>query len=288
MSTEPSKIATLLVSCRDQKGLVAALASVIAGEGCNILDADQHTDPEADMFFQRIRFDVSPLVAEHAAIEAAIENVSRRFDMKTSMRYSGCPRRVAVFVSKYDHCLVDLLWRNRAGELDAEIPLVISNHSDLAETATGFGCRFEHIPIEVTNKAEQEEKTLALLDENKIDVVVLARYMQILSSDFLDRARVPVINIHHSFLPAFVGGKPYHQAYERGVKLIRATAHFVTSQLDEGPIIDQDVVRCSHRDSVTDLIRKGRDLEKIVLARAVRCHLEDRVLAYGNKTVVFD
>ena len=152
-----------MVSCRDQKGLVAALAAAIAGEGCNILDADQHTDPEADMFFQRIRFDESHLVAEHAAIEEAIENVSRRFDMKTSMRYSGRPRRVAVFVSKYDHCLVDLLWRNRAGELDAEIPLVISNHGDLAETATAFGCRFEHMPIEVANKAEQEDKALALL-----------------------------------------------------------------------------------------------------------------------------
>lgn len=288
MITPQPRIATLLVSCADQKGLVAALASAIAGEGCNILDADQHTDPIADMFFQRIRFDVSHLANNSSGVERAIGAVSERFGMETSLRYSGKPRRVALFVSKYDHCLVDLLWRSRAGELNAEISLVVSNHSDLADTVASFGCRFEHIPVSAATKAEQEEKTLALLRQCEIDVIVLARYMQVLSADFLDRADIPVINIHHSFLPAFIGGKPYHQAYERGVKLIGATAHFVTSQLDEGPIIDQDVVRCSHRDSVADLTRKGRDLEKIVLARAVRGFLEDRVLAYGNKTVVFD
>jgi formyltetrahydrofolate deformylase len=287
LSEPPQKVATLLISCTDQRGIVAAIAAAIAGAGCNILDADQHTDPEADMFFQRIRFDVSHL-ANTAEVEGPIGEVSKRFAMQTSLRYSDRPKRVALFVSKYDHCLVDLLWRSRAGEFQAEIPLVISNHSDLAETARGFGARFEHVPIDASNKAEQEEKELALLRESEIDLVVLARYMQVLSADFISQAGVPVINIHHSFLPAFIGGKPYHQAYQRGVKLIGATAHFVTSQLDEGPIIEQDVVRCSHRDLVSDLVRKGRDLEKMVLARAVRHHLEDRVLKYGNKTVVFD
>lgn len=281
-------MATLLVFCADQRGIVAAIAAAIAGAGCNILDADQHTDPEADMFFQRIRFDVSHLADGTAEVEGAIGEVAKRFRMQTSLRYSDRPKRVALFVSKYDHCLVDLLWRSRAGEFHAEIPLVISNHADLAETARGFGARFEHMPVDASNKAEQEERELTLLRENGIDLVVLARYMQVLSAGFIDRAGLPIINIHHSFLPAFVGGKPYHQAYQRGVKLIGATAHFVTSQLDEGPIIEQDVVRCSHRDLVSDLVRKGRDLEKMVLARAVRHHLEDRVLKYGNKTVVFD
>ena len=278
----------MLVSCADQRGIVAAIAAAIAGAGCNILDADQHTDPQADMFFQRIRFDVSHLGVDPAEAERAISEVSKRFGMQTSLSYSDRPKRVALFVSKYDHCLVDLLWRSRAGEFRAEFPLVISNHPDLAETVRGFGARFEHVPINSANKAEQEQKELALLRERAVDLVVLARYMQVLSADFIDRVGVPVINIHHSFLPAFIGGKPYHQAYERGVKLIGATAHLVTSQLDEGPIIEQDVVRCSHRDLVSDLVRKGRDLEKMVLARAVRHHLEDRVLQYGNKTVVFD
>lgn len=277
-----------MVSCADQRGIVAAIAAAIAGAGCNILDADQHTDPEADMFFQRIRFDVSHLRADGAQVERAIDEVSKRFGMQTSLRYSDRPKRVALFVSKYDHCLVDLLWRSRAGEFHAEIPLVISNHTDLAETVRGFGSRFEYVPVDSANKAAQEQKELALLRESEVDLVVLARYMQVLSADFINRAGVPVINIHHSFLPAFIGGKPYHQAYQRGVKLIGATAHFVTSRLDEGPIIEQDVVRCSHRDLVSDLVRKGRDLEKMVLARAVRHHLEDRVLKYGNKTVVFD
>jgi formyltetrahydrofolate deformylase len=267
---------------------VAALAAAIANEGCNIFDADQHTDPAADMFFQRIRFDVSHVADDTSAVERAIGTVSDRFAMQTSLRYSGIPRPVAIFVSKFDHCLVDLLWRNRAGELKAEIPLVISNHADVGETVRTLGYRFEHIPIDASNKAAQEDRTLALLAEHQIGLVVLARYMQVLSANFLNRVEAPVINIHHSFLPAFVGGKPYHQAHERGVKLIGAAAHFVTSKLDEGPIIGQDVVSCSHRDSVADLTRKGRDLEKIVLARAVRCHLEDRVLAYGKKTVVFD
>jgi formyltetrahydrofolate deformylase len=195
---------------------------------------------------------------------------------------------MAIFVSKYDHCLHDLLWRRRAGELDCEIPIVISNHEDLRGLAEQFGAAFHVLPITSETKQEQEERQAALLAEAEIDVAVLARYMQILSSEFLNKIRIPVINIHHSFLPAFVGGKPYHQAYQRGVKLIGATAHYATPDLDEGPIIEQDVAHCSHRDSVEDLVRRGRDLEKLVLARAVRSHLEDRILVYGNKTVVFD
>ena len=281
-------IATLLVSCPDQRGIVAALAQTLYGHGANILDADQHTDTEAGQFFQRIRFDLSQLHTDRLSLERAIDEVGRRFDMRTRLEYASRPKRVAVFVSKYDHCLHDLLWRKQAGELDCEIPLVVSNHDDLRGLAEHFGAAFEVFAITKQTKAEQEKAEAALLAEQKIDLVVLARYMQILSSDFLKAIGVPVINIHHSFLPAFVGGKPYHQAYERGVKLIGATAHYATPDLDEGPIIEQDVARCSHRDSVEELVRRGRDLEKVVLARAVRAHLEDRVLVYGNKTVVFD
>jgi formyltetrahydrofolate deformylase len=199
LSKPPQKVATLLVSCADQRGIVAAVASAIAGAGCNILDADQHTDPEADMFFQRIRFDVSHLAGDATQVERAIGEVSKRFEMRTSLRYSDRPKKVALFVSKYDHYLVDLLWRSRAGDFPAEIPLVISNHTDLAETVRGFGARFEHVQIDSANKAEQERKELSLLRQSEVDLVVLARYMQVLSADFIGRAGVPVINIHHSF-----------------------------------------------------------------------------------------
>lgn len=284
----PENIATLLVSCRDQRGIVAALAQVLYGHGANILDADQHTDAVEEQFFQRIRFDLSRLHTDRTSLERAIGEVAERFSMRTQLAYGDRRRRMAIFVSKYDHCLHDLLWRRRAGELNCEIPLVISNHPDLGETARQFEVDFHVFEITRENKNEQENAEVELLRKSEIDVVVMARYMQILSADFLDAVGVPVINIHHSFLPAFQGGKPYHQAYERGVKLIGATAHYASSKLDDGPIIDQDVVRCSHRDAIADLIRKGRDLEKIVLARAVRAHLEDRVLIYSNKTVVFD
>ena len=208
--------------------------------------------------------------------------------MSWRIAYSDRPKRMAIFVSKYDHCLYDLLLRHRSGELACEIPLIVSNHPDLAPVAAQFDVPYEVLPITRENKAEQEKREIELVEASRIDVIVLARYMQILSADFTERFPNRIINIHHSFLPAFMGGKPYHRASERGVKLIGATAHYATSDLDEGPIIEQDVTRCSHRDAVKDLIRKGRDLEKFVLARAVRLHLEDRVLAYGNKTVVFD
>jgi len=197
-------------------------------------------------------------------------------------------KRMAVFVSQTDHCLFDLLWRQRAGELRCEIPLIVSNHEDLRGVAESFGIPFHVVPITPENKVEQETRELELLREHQIELVVLARYMQVLSNDFLQRFEGSVINIHHSFLPAFMGGKPYHRAHERGVKLVGATAHYATPDLDEGPIIEQDVARCTHRDTVADLIRKGRDLEKVVLARAVRWHLEDRILTYANKTVVFE
>ena len=279
--------ATLLVSCPDRRGLVAALAQLLYGHGANILDADQHTDTLAGMFFQRIRFDMSEMHTDRVALEGAIAEVAERFRMAWSIRYAATRKRMAIFVSRYDHCLYDLLLRHKAGELVCDIPLIVSNHEDLAEVATQFGIDFHVFPITEKSKREQEDREIALLGDQHIDLVVMARYMQILSTDFTDAFPSRIINIHHSFLPAFVGGKPYHQAYGRGVKLIGATAHYATSDLDEGPIIEQDVIRTSHRDSLEDLVCKGRDVERSVLARAVRWHLEDRVLVYGNRTVVF-
>jgi formyltetrahydrofolate deformylase len=284
----PNQLATLLVSCPDRRGLVAALAQVLFGHGANILDSDQHSDPIAKQFFQRIRFDTSELLTDRGTLERAIGEVAARFEMRYRISWQGRVKRVAILVSKYEHCLVDLLLRHRSKELDCEISLVISNHPELGPLVAQFGVDFEHVPITDQNRAEQEQRQIKLLSHYEVDLIVLARYMQILSREFTAPYEQRIINIHHSFLPAFVGGKPYHQAHERGVKIVGVTAHYVTERLDEGPIIEQDVVRCSHRDSVADLIRKGRDLEKVVLARAVRWHVEDRVLVYGNKTVVFD
>jgi formyltetrahydrofolate deformylase len=281
-------IATLLVSCPDQRGIVASLAQLLYGHGANILDADQHTDPEAGQFFQRIRVDLSQIHTDRTSLEHGIGEVAARFQMSWRIAQGRAPKRMAIFVSKYDHCLYDLLLRHRAGELACEIPLILSNHANLAPVAALFGVDFELFPITRDNKREQEQREIARIEALGIDLVVLARYMQVLSGEFVARYPGRIINIHHSFLPAFMGGKPYHQAHTRGVKLIGATAHYATTDLDEGPIIDQDVARCSHRDSVDDLVRKGRDLEKVVLARAVRLHLDDRILVYGNKTVVFD
>jgi formyltetrahydrofolate deformylase len=286
--TAPEQLATLLVSCPDRRGLVAALAQVLFGHGANILDSDQHSDPIAKQFFQRIRFDASELLTDRGTLERAISEVAARFDMKFRISWNGRPKRVALMVSKYEHCLVDLLLRRRSGELDCDIALIVSNHPDLEPLASQFGVSFYHVPITQENRIEQEQREFELLSSHDVDLIVLARYMQILGREFTMRYEQRIINIHHSFLPAFVGGKPYHQAHERGVKIIGVTAHYVTERLDEGPIIEQDVVRCSHRDRIDDLIRKGRDLERVVLARAVRWHVEDRILVYGNKTVVFD
>jgi formyltetrahydrofolate deformylase len=280
--------ATLLVSCPDQKGIVATLAQTLYGLGINIIDADQHTDQEASTFFQRIHFDMAGMHVDARGLESAIGEVAARFHMRWRLAYGRKRKQVAIMVSKQDHCLHDLLWRHRAGELRCDIPLVISNHPDLADLARQNGSEFHVLPITKETKAEQEQAIAQLLQTREIDVVILARYMQIVSSELCEAYSERMINIHHSFLPAFVGGNPYRQANQRGVKLIGATSHYVTADLDQGPIIEQDVVRVSHRDSVRDMIRKGRDLERIVLARAVRSHLEDRVLVYGNKTVVFD
>jgi formyltetrahydrofolate deformylase len=280
--------ATLLVSCADRRGIVAALAQLLYGHGANILDADQHTDPMAGMFFQRIRFDLSEMHTDRIGLEKAIGEVAGRFAMSWSLRYAADRKRMAIFVSRYDHCLYDLLLRHRAGELACDVALIVSNHPDLESIARSFAVPYEVFPITKETKRAQEEKQEALLRAQHIDLIVLARYMQILSAELIAAFPHRIINIHHSFLPAFIGGKPYHQAYQRGVKLIGATAHYATTDLDEGPIIEQDVIRASHRDSVNDLVRKGRDVERNVLARAVRWHLDDRVLVYGNKTVVFD
>jgi formyltetrahydrofolate deformylase len=287
-TTPPANLATLLVSCPDRRGIVATLAQALYGHGANILDSDQHSDPVAQLFFQRIRFDLSELHTDRGSLERALAEVAGRFQMSYRLAFSDKKKRVALFVSKYDHCLYDLLLRHQAGELNCEIALVVSNHQDLSSVAAQFHVPFHCFPITKDTKQAQEERELELIAAEQIDLVVLARYMQILSPELAHRLAGRIINIHHSFLPAFIGGKPYHQAYERGVKLIGATAHYVTGNLDEGPIIEQDVIRCSHKDTVEDLARKGRDLEKFVLARAVRWHLDDRVLEYGNKTVVFD
>jgi len=287
MSTTPSNIATLLVSCQDRRGIVAALAQVLYGHGANILAADQHTDPNAGQFFQRIRFDLADLHTDRIALERGIEETAQRFSMEWTLHYADQRKRMAVFVSRYDHCLYDLVLRHRAGELACDLPLIISNHAELRHIADQFTIPFHVFPISRENKAAQEDAEIELLRAQRIDLIVLARYMQVLSSSFITQFRNRIINIHHSFLPAFMGGKPYHQAYQRGVKLIGATAHYATTDLDEGPIIEQDVIRTSHRDSIDDLVRKGRDVERNVLGRAVRWHLDDRVLVHGNKTVVF-
>ncbi len=318
MSTTPATLVALLHG-PDQPGLVARVAGWIFEHGGNILHADQHRDMEAGIFFQRVEWE--PAFAEPAAKSAefmtraeraatAIRAMADRsqgrpsdltaaaaeftafasgtLGMKVEMLSSADRPRVAVFVSKADHCFHDLVLRWKAGEYACDIVAVVGNHSDLAVAAKSYGLGFHLIPVTAATKAAGEQQQLSLLNELRVELVILARYMQVLSADFLGRFGRPVINIHHSFLPAFAGGRPYHQAHARGVKLIGATAHYATRDLDEGPIIHQDVARVTHRHGVEDLVRKGRDLEKLVLAQAVRWHLEGRVLVYGNKTVVFD
>jgi formyltetrahydrofolate deformylase len=287
-SAKPDRIATLLVSCPDRRGIVAALAQTLYGHGAGIVQADQHTDVPSSQFFQRIVVDLSEMHTDRATVERAIAEVAERFRMTYRLADAEPRKNVAIFVSKFGHCLHDLLWRQSIGELPCLVRLVVSNHPDFAAVAAHYGVPFHHVSVEKDRKEAAEARAFALLEEHGIDLVVFARYMQIVTPAFAARYRSRIINIHHSFLPAFVGPRPYDQAQERGVKLIGATAHYVTEDLDEGPIIEQDVTRISHRDAVEDLVRKGRDLERVVLARAVRLHLEDRVLVYGNKTVVFD
>jgi formyltetrahydrofolate deformylase len=282
-----SDTAVLLITCPDRPGLVAAVANFVAEHGGNVTHADQHVDPELGIFFQRVEFDPTAFTIPRAEIATRFGAVADTFGMSFDVRYSDEVPRVALLVSKEPHCLVDVLTRWRSGELRASIELVASNHPDHADTAAFYGVPYHHLPVSASSKPEQEAALLALLEGAAIDLVVLARYMQVLSDGFVARFPSRIVNIHHSFLPAFSGGRPYHQAYARGVKLIGATAHYATADLDEGPIIEQDVARISHRDTVEDLVRKGRDLERVVLARAIRSHLEHRVLVYGNKTVVF-
>jgi len=288
MMARNTTTAVLLLSCRDQKGLVAATSDFIYRNDGNIVHADQHVDAEAGLFLQRIEWELAGFRIDRAELADAFRPIAEKFGMQWELHFSDYVPRMAIFVSKLEHCLSDLLVRQRMGEFEAEIPLVISNHPDLQQLVETFGPEYHSYPITKETKAEQEKKQIELLEEQGIDLVVLARYMQILSGQFVRRFQNRIINIHHSFLPAFPGGRPYHQAHERGVKIIGATSHYASEELDQGPIIEQDVVRVSHRDSVQDLIRKGKDLEKVVLARAVSLHLSHRILVYGNKTVVFD
>jgi formyltetrahydrofolate deformylase len=280
----------LLISCPDRKGIVSAVSGFILAQGGNILQSDQHTtDPRDGVFFMRVAFDLpkaGSTEARKAMEEAFAVSVARPFGMDWKMRYSEDRKRMGIMTSRVGHCLIDLLWRWKTGELNVDVPLVVSNHPDLAEMAEGFGIPFHVFPVTPETKRKQEDRILELFD-GKVDFIVLARYMQVLTKEFVSRYPNAIINIHHSFLPAFAGGKPYEQALERGVKVIGATAHYVTDQLDEGPIIEQDVVRVTHRDNLSDLVRKGRDGERMVLARAVQWHVEDRVLVYRNRTVVF-
>jgi formyltetrahydrofolate deformylase len=278
--------ATLLISCPDQRGLVAKFANFIYSNGGNIIHADQHTDFATGLFLTRIEWQLDGFNLPRDLIGTAFNSISQPLGAKWELHFSDTVPRLAIWVSKQDHCLFDLIWRQRAREFTAEIPLIISNHLDLQAVADQFDIEYQYIPITKDNKQEQEARQLELLQNHRIDLVILAKYMQIVSADFIKKFP-QIINIHHSFLPAFIGANPYHQAFKRGVKIIGATAHYATADLDAGPIIEQDVVRVSHRDQVEDLVRKGKDLERVVLARAVRSHLQNRVLVYGNRTVVF-
>ncbi len=281
----PNHVLTLRISAPDRPGLVAGVAGTLFDHGANILEADQYDDHGTGMFFQRIEFEAAGQRLD--GLRVAMEALGRRLHLTWVMRDRGTTRRMAVFVSHEDHCLYDLLVRHRSGELACDIRLILSNHEVLRPVAQQFGIPFHHVPVAGNDVTGAEALAQRLLDDAAIDLVVLARYMRILSPAMVERWAGRAINIHHSFLPAFSGARPYHQAYDRGVKLIGATAHYVTTVLDDGPIIEQDVTPASHRDSVDDLVRRGRDIERTVLARAVRWHLEDRVLIHGNRTIVF-
>jgi formyltetrahydrofolate deformylase len=279
----------LLIDCPDHRGLIAAVSSFIALHNGNIRSAAEHVgEPPEGTFFMRLEIEGNGFGLGRDEFDAAFAPLARQHRMRWRVGFTDRPKRMAILVSKQGHCLIDMLWRWESGELDAEIPLVISNHEDLASKVQAHGIPFVHLPVSKTTKTDQEAKINSLLREHSIDVAVLARYMQILSPEFIASCGTPIINIHHSFLPAFVGANPYRQAYERGVKIIGATAHYVTAELDAGPIINQDVAHVSHRDGVDDMMRLGREVERRVLARAVRWHLEDRILVHNNRTVVFE
>jgi len=280
------ELGTLMVAGPERRGVHPALAQLLDEHGVHVIDSAQHVG--SGMLFQRIRFDLSQVTTDRAALEAGVRAVTAQHGMDYRL-LGDRKKRVAILVSKYEHCLYDLLVRHRAGDLPAcEISIIVSNHPDAADCAAHFGIPFRHLPVTPATKPQQEAQIIELVRAMGIELIVLARYMQILSPVFVDRFPTRIINVHHSFLPAFIGASPYRQAFERGVKLIGATSHYVTADLDQGPILEQEVVKVSHRDSVDDLTRKGRDLEKRVLAAAIRLHLEDRVLVHGNKTVVFE
>jgi len=278
----------LLIHCPDRKGLVASVTEFIFKNNGNILTLDQHVDSDKQLFFMRVEWDLTDFAIPRKKIGEYFDTlVAQRFKMEWRLYFSDDTPRTAIFVSKLPHCLYDILSRCQSNEWDVEVPLIISNHPDLESVANNFGIDYHVFPIDKENKREQEEKQLKALKKYKIDFIVLARYMQILTEDFVSKFENRIINIHHSFLPAFPGAKPYHSAHERGVKIIGATSHYVTADLDAGPIIEQDVVRVSHKDSVEDMIRKGRDLEKLVLSRAISYHLERKILIHENRTLVF-
>lgn len=284
----PEDRARLLISCPDQPGIVAKISDFLYQHGANIVQSDQYSkDPEGGMFFMRIEFDLLHLKENMEQLKQDFEPIAKEFNMNWRILSARKKKKLAIFVSKEDHCLLELLWQWQSGDLCADIAMVISNHPDMKELTESYGIPYYHIPVTPDTKEEAERKQLELLEEKQVDTVILARYMQIISPRFVERYRDRIINIHHSFLPAFIGGNPYAQAYRRGVKLIGATAHYVTEELDAGPIIEQDVQRVSHRDMTDDLKRIGRHIERIVLARAVHWHVEDRILVYENKTVVF-
>jgi formyltetrahydrofolate deformylase len=288
MTKNLSETAILRIHCPDQRGIVARVTDFIHRNNGNIVALDQHTDRDEGRFFMRVEWELQNFELERDQIQPAFEfAIATPCKMTWKLHFSDYTPRMSLFVSKMSHCLYDILARYQSGEMKVEIPLVISNHTDLEEVVSKFGIEFVHIPITTATKQEQEQKELDILKEHKIDFIVLARYMQILSQSFVDHFPERVINIHHSFLPAFVGAKPYHAAHARGVKIIGATSHYVTTDLDAGPIIDQDVARISHHDNVDKLIQKGRDVEKIVLSRAVMAHVDRKTLVYKNKTVVF-
>lgn len=285
--------AVLLIDCPDRRGLVARVSSLLYEHGANILHADQHRDKELGLFFMRVEWTLDESANGNGAFDldtfrSAFTPIAEELRMRWSLTSSAHRPRVALFCSRYLHCVADLLHRWHSGELACDFSLIVSNHLDVESLAGFYGVPFEYIPATAASRDQAEARQTALLEERRIELIVLARYMQILTSNFVARYPARIINVHHSFLPAFIGARPYHAAHSRGVKLIGATSHYVTEVLDDGPIIEQDVARISHRDQVEDLIARGRDLERIVLSRAVRWHLERRILCYGNKTVVFD
>ncbi|MFH1198189.1 MAG: formyltetrahydrofolate deformylase [bacterium] len=288
MMNENNQTAILLLSCPDRRGLVSRLSNFVFERGGNILDLDEHVDIDDKYFFVRIAWDIKDFSVPKTEVADAFAPLGKEFNAEWKINFTGSKQRIAVLVSKHDHCLQEILWRHKLGEFNIEIPLVISNHQDLKPLADLYGIPFHIFPVTGENKSEQEKEELLLLKEEKIDTIVLARYMQVLSPNFVNEYPNQIINIHHSFLPAFVGSNPYKQAYERGVKIIGATSHYVTHELDEGPIIEQDISRISHRDTITDLVRKGRDLERLILAKALAYHSEHRILVHGKKTVIFN